>query len=404
MHEPGVGTKLQRAGVAALIGMSCAQPRPAIPSSASSTPPVASAPRVPAEARAVYWREDGALLGLVEVGGRSVVITPELGATAEVEKIPEGYRLHPARATEPVDSPPRMPLPSALRLLAPIGDAGWQLDAGSAGLFAELRNPWARRLGAGLARVELERVDLQGFEAFAQLQHYLHLLRDQPAKELREFVSSVDPEVLKSKGGARGYVAEQLLLQVESLRQGLSNDESSDLERYVTTARAVVYEDGHLWLPGDDGFLFGLAKRRARTDDKLVIRDGALMRIDTSEGKVVGCDLGIMLPEPTENHGRPWAPFAPPAPGKLGAFTYVMFVLQTGPRGSCEQLRAPEFAYPVRHGVHYFRLFADSNARVLGAQLIGYMVSVLYALPGASEGALLSMLRANDEEQSRQAE
>lgn len=396
-------TKLQRAGLAAVIGLGCAQPRPVVLPSTSAAP-ATSSPSVPAEARAVYWREDGALLGLVNVGGRTVLITPELGASTEVEKIPEGYRLEPAHMTEAVEPPPQMPLPRALRLIAPTGEAGWQLDAGSAGLFAELRNPWARRLGAGLARVELERIDVQGFEALAQLQRYLHLLRDQPADELRELVSGIDPQWMTSKGGARAYVAEQLSLQVESLRQGLTSSESAELERYIATAKAVAYEGGSLWLPNDDGFLFGLAKRRAVTDDKLVIRDGALMRIDTSDGKVTGCDLGIMLPEPTENHGRPWAPFTPPAPGKLGAFTYVMFVLQTGPRGSCEQLRAPEFAYPVRHGVYYFRLFADSNARVLGAQLIGYMASVLYARPGASEGELLSMLRANDEEQSRQAE
>ncbi len=400
--EARVIPKLRAASLLSLIALGCAEPRRA-PAVAAGAPPAVAA-SVPDDARAVYFREDGALLGVVDVGGRAVLITPEVAATARVEKIPEGYRLLPAQASAEPDPAPRIPLPERLRLLPPVAGAGWQLDAGSAGLFAELRNPWARRLSAGLERLELERVDLRGFEALAQTRLYLRLLRDQPDAELRELASSIDPEWLKAKGGVRVYLAEQLSLQIESLRPALGNGDASELERYIATAKSAAYEGGSLWLSSDDAYLFDLAKRLTRSDDKLVIRNGALMQIDTSDGKVIGCELGIMLPEPTENHGRPWAPFAAPARGELGAFTYVMFVLQTGDRGSCEQLKAEQFVYPVRHGAHYFRLFADSEARVRGAQLVGYMKSVLYTLPGASEVELTAMLRANDAELSRQAE
>lgn len=137
----------------------------------------------------------------------------------------------------------------------------------------------------------------------------------------------------------------------------------------------------------------------------VVIGPGSLMRVDTKDQKgVAGCDLGILLPEPTENRGRPWAPFKPPAAGKLGAYSYVMFVLQSGPPGSCNQLHQRELAYPVRHGVYYFRLFSNAQAQIRGALFMAYMTTALLAVKGVSNGEIMELVRANSEEVSRQAE
>jgi hypothetical protein len=398
-------TQLYYPLILALLGLGCAGPPRSV--AAKPTTPAAPAPEpaVPADARAVYVKEDGALLGLVAVDGRILLVSPEAAAPTQIEEIVGGYVLRPARSAEPPESAPRIPFPESLRLQPPVGDAGWQLDAGSSGRFAELRDPWAKRLSAGLDSLELVRVDTRAFEALGRLAHYLHLLRDPTPEELAESVSSIDPELVKSKGGVRVVVAEQLMAVLESLRPALSSGELVELERYIETARRVAYDGGELWSPGDDAFLTGRTVRLSRTEDTVAIRDGALMRVDTKEPDgTASCDLGVMLPEPTENHGRPWSPFVPPARGKLGAFTYVMFVLQKGPRGSCEQLGGGAFAYPVLHGVYYLRLFADAQARVQGAQFIGYMASELYVREGTSGPELMAMLRANAEELSHQAE
>lgn len=374
-----------------------------------STVPVPPPPPlgVPIEARAVYNREDRAMLGLVVVGGRTLVVSPEMVAPARVERSSDGYVLHAARLAEAPKYEPRLSIPEVLELKEPqAGDQRWQLDAGVYGSFAQLPDPWATRLSAGLGQLELEHVDLHGFEVLGRIRHYLRLLREQPADGLRDIVSSIDPETVKSKGGVNAYVAEQLWMQLEELQPAARKSELAELERNVETAKGVAYEGRTtLWPPSGDVLLTTLAVRLSHTDAKVTIRDGALMRIDTKDRKgVSGCDLGIMLPEPTENHGHPWAAFTPPAAGKLGAYTHVVFVLQSGLPGSCDELRPSDFAYPVRHGVYYFRLFADAQANVRGALFIGYMGAELYVTHGASENELMAMLRADSEEISHQAE
>jgi hypothetical protein len=374
-----------------------------------SSPRVAQSPPplgLPIEARVVYNRADNAMLGLVEVDGRTLLVSPELVSPARVEKTSAGYLLHAARVAEPLEREPWLPIPEMLELTKPTAaNPRWQLDAGVQGRFAELPDPWAIRLSAGLERLELEHVDLHGFEVLERLRQYAHLLRDQPAKELAEIASGFDPNWIKSKGGVNAYVAEQLWMELEELRPAVAKGEQSLLERYIEIAKAVAHAGGTLWPPNEDAFLAKLAERLAHTDAKVTIRDGALMSVDTKDRKgVPGCDLGIMLPEPTENHGHPWAPFTPPAAGKLGAFTYVMFVVQSGLPATCDHLRPRDFAYPVRHGVYYFRLFSDARANVRGALFIGYMGAELYVIKGASEKELMAMLGANSEEISNQAE
>ena len=344
------------------------------------------------------------MLGLVEVGGRTLLVSPEVVAPLRVEKSSGGYVLHVAPLAEPREL--QLPIPALLELRKPTAsDPRWQLGTDAEGRFVELPDPWAIRVSAGLADLELEHVDLHGFEVLAQIRHYLHLLRDQPAAELQEIASGFDPDWMKAKGGVQTYVAEQLWIQVEELRPAAAKGELAQLEQLVATAKHVAYQGGTLWPPSDDALLAKLAERLTHTAAKVTIRDGALMRVDTKDRKgVPGCDLGIMLPEPTENRGHPWAPFTPPASGKLGAFTYVMFVVQAGLPGTCDQLQPSEFAYPVRHGVYYLRLFSDAQAKVRGALFIGYMGAELYVTKGASEPEVMAMLRANSEEISKQAE
>ena len=376
----------------------------AAPSTRVAQPPPPLA--LPLEARAVYNRAGRALLGLVEVDGRTLLVSPELVAPVRVEKSTDGYVLHAARVGELLEQEPRLQIPEEVALRQPsAGDPRWQLDVGVEGPFTELADPWAIRLSAGLRDLVLEHVDLRAYEVLGRIRHHLHLLRDQPADGLGEIVASLDPEWVKLKGGVNAYVGELLWTELEELRPAAAKTELTRLEHYVETAKGVAYKGGKLWPSNDDIFFAKLAERLAHSDAKVTIRDGALMRIDTKDRKgVPGCDLGIMLPDPSENHGRPWAPFTPPAAGKLGAFTYVMFVVQAGLPGTCDQLRPSEFAYPVRHGVYFFRLLADAQARVRGALFIGYMGAELYVTKGASEQELMAMLRANSEEISNQAE
>lgn len=397
--------------LAAALSAGCAGQPSKAPPVVAALPPLAEAMPlgIPTEALGTYSAEGAPLVGLVDVGGRLFFIWPERAAALEVEKTARGFslRLPAAFPQRPEDgllyNQEDPSLPTSFELLPPSGEQGYRLEA-SWGTLPQLKNPWAERLARGPA-VELEHRDLSGLEKLERIEHSLHLLRDQPADELELIRNSNDPQWLKRKGGVLAYVAEQLWLQVEALQPAATPAELPELLRYVETAKAVAYEKGTLWLPSDDAFLATLADRLTRTKQSAVIGPGSLMRVDTRDPKGgLGCDLGILLPEPTENRARPWAPFEPPAAGKLGAFTYILFVLQSGPPGSCNELRASDQAYPVRHGVYYFNLFSNARAEIRGALFMSYMATALAVVKGASNAELLQLLRANDEEVSRQAE
>ena len=364
---------------------------------------------IPTEALGTYSAEGGPLVGLVDVGGRLFFIWPERAAALKVEKTARGFtlRLPPDFPEVPADghryNQETPGFPTTFELLPPEGQQGFRLEA-TWGTLLQLQNPWAERL-ARIPVTELEYRDLSGLEKLEDIKRSLHVLRDQPADELQQIENSNDPAWLKQRGGALGYVAEQLWLQVEALKPAAAPAELPELQRYIDTAKAVAYEKGTLWLPSDDGFLAALADRLSHTDQRVVLGPGSLMRVDTKDQKgVPGCDLGILLPEPTENRGRPWAPFEPPAAGKLGAFMYAMFVLQSGPPGSCNSLRQTDLAYPVRHGMYYFRLFSNAQAQVRGALFVSYMATALATLKGATNAEMLQLLRANSEAISTQAE
>ncbi|HEX2872964.1 MAG TPA: hypothetical protein VHP33_17000 [Polyangiaceae bacterium] len=397
--------------LAAALSAGCAGQPSNAPPVVAALPPLAEAMPlgIPTEALGTYSVEGAPFVGLVEVGGRLFFIWPERAAPIEVEKAPRGFTLRlPPGLQEPPDDGQRYnqqqaELPTTFELLPPAGEQGFRLEA-SWGTLPQLKNPWAERM-ARSGVVELENRDLSGLEELERIQHSLHLLRDQPVDELDQIRNSNDPESLKRKGGVLAYVAEQLWLQVEALQPAATQSELPELQRYVDTAKAVAYEKGTLWLPSDDAFLAMLADRLTHTEERSVIGPGSLMRVDTKDQKgVLGCDLGILLPEPTENRGRPWAPFEPPAAGRLGAFTYVLFVLQSGPRGSCDTLRSSDQAYPVRHGVYYFKLFSNAQAQIRGALFTSYMVTSLAVVKGATTAEMMQMLGANSEEVSRQAE
>lgn len=364
---------------------------------------------IPTEALGTYSAEAAPLVGLVDVGGRLFFIWPERAAALKVEKTARGFtlRLPPDFPKPPDDGqlynqedPEFSP---TFELLPPNGQQGFRLES-SWGTLPQLKNPWAERLARNPV-TELEYRDLSGLEKLERIEHLLHVLRDQPLDELQRIENSNDPAWLKQKGGALGYVAEQLWSQVDDLRPAAVPDELPELQRYIDTAKAVAYEKGTLWLPSDDGFLAALADRLSHTDQRAVIGPGSLTRLDTKDQKgVPGCDLGILLPEPTENRGRPWAPFEPPAAGKLGAFTYLMFVLQSGPPGSCDSLRQTDLAYPVRHGIYYFHLFSNAQAQIKGALFLSYMATALATLKGATNAEIQQLLRANSEAISTQAE
>lgn len=397
--------------LAAVLSGACAgRPASAPPVVAPQAELVEALPLgIPTEALGTYSAEGAPLIGLVDVGGRLFFIWPERAAPIKVEKTARGFtlRLPPDFPEVPDDgqnyNQESEVFSTTFDLVSLVGEQGFRLET-IWGALPQLKDPWAERM-ARSGVVELEHRDLGGLEKLERIEHSLHLLRDQPQDELDQIKSSNDPESLKRKGGVLAYVAEQLWIQVEALQPAATPAELLELQRYVDTAKAVAYEKGTLWLASDDAFLATLADRLTRTKQSVVIGPGSLMRVDTQDAKGgLGCDLGILLPEPTENRARPWAPFKPPAAGKLGAFTYILFVLQSGPPGSCDKLRASDQAYPVRHGVYYFNLFSNAKAEIRGALFMSYMATSLAVVKGASNAELLQLLRANSEELSRQAE
>jgi hypothetical protein len=137
--------------------------------------------------------------------------------------------------------------------------------------------------------------------------------------------------------------------------------------------------------------------------DTLTIDDGIFVRLESPkpERGQRECVAGMLVHDPTENAERPIDP-APrqPAPGKLGARTYLAIELGE----ECPEKLDKTNTNSSRGLIAGAHLFARSDGQLQGVQLVGYMYSALFAPAGTPPEALKQMLRSVAEEIGHQAE
>lgn len=394
------------------LSLSCiacgAAPAPVSPEPAPAPAPAAPSLAIPAAAFGVYANDERYVLQLVRLDERVLLVSPEIALVVQAKPTSEGFSLStPARPpTADEDGELRYPLPPQISLLAPSsGGTVWKLSAPEIGEFRLRHDPWATRLAGAFDDLELKAIDEPAVDLIDHLQRDLRLIREQPAAELQNISNSNDPEWLASRGGLQGYLAWNLRSTLSDLLPRAQPSEASRVQGHIDAAQRVAERHGVLWPREQDAFLLALAKRSWRTQQTIGFRDGALLRLETiDQQKVAGCDLALIMPDPTQNSRHPWAPFTPPAPGKLGAFLYLGFVVQSGPPGSCTTLRAGESTYPVRHGLYSFVVAADDRAKVVGVMFIAYMAASLFVADDTAIEQLEPLGQAVNDELSRPVE
>lgn len=356
------------------------------------------------EALGAYHGGDGFFVELLELDQRLLLIIPGRRALVmRAQKSASGIDLlGSAELMNAADDEPQ--LPNEFSLVAPAPEhPEWRLES-RVGTLTQRRNPLAVELASNLQGRQLVGVNDDGVQTHAQLQHYLHLLRDEPAKELQDIVNSNDPELLRAQGGVRGYLCNALQSPLDDLQAAATDAELSRLREYAEATREAA-RGGPLWPRSDDAFLFALANRLLLTNNTLAFPEGKLLSLASKdENGAPSCDLAVIIPDPTVNRSHPWLPFARPAQGHIGSFSYIGLVLQSGAPGSCNRLDPSRAMYPVRHGIYFFRLLADSRAKTQGALFVGYMAASLFVAPDIARKDLARAIQAMSEEVSRQAE
>lgn len=134
--------------------------------------------------------------------------------------------------------------------------------------------------------------------------------------------------------------------------------------------------------------------------NRLVLTDGLGAYFDLPDGRgQARCVAGVLMYDPTRNREIPSPPAAEtPKPGEI---TTRSFLLLTRKIDDC---RAPLEPTDRLRGLFGAIVFAAADGRVLGVQLTGYMLSVLYVRPGMSAAAIQQMLASNRAAIERQAE
>jgi hypothetical protein len=388
----GIGARLSALPIALVVGVGAcgAAPRRAAPAVAATQQQPAG---VPLDACGVYL-EDAAhgTAALANIGGRPVLLWDGL-TVIQVKPAASGFTLVLPPVEEGGDE-----RPASLELRPPsAGDDRWTL-----GPWRQWRDPRATSLLQAGGTRRLVRVDDHQIQAIGNIRRTTRLVRERPARDLQELAGSIDPDVLRSRGGVIGVVLQELSSLLDDLAEAVTPAEQARFAGYRRAVEQVSAGNGSLWPPGDDEFLLRLAARRWASRDEVVLRDGALMySLPGDKDSRSECMIGLMIPDPTENHSHPPVLSAAPAPGKLGAVSVSFVVLERGAPGTCRQLPAE---LPGRTSGFPFRLFQDARGRLVGAHFVGYMMSQIFLEPGVSGPELETLLRENDEAISRAAE
>lgn len=134
--------------------------------------------------------------------------------------------------------------------------------------------------------------------------------------------------------------------------------------------------------------------------NRLVLTDGLGAYFDLPDGRgQARCVAGVLMYDPTRNREikNPPAAEAP----KRGAIASRSFLMLTRKIDTC---RAPLEPTDRLHGLLGASVFAAADGRVLGVQLEGYMMSVIYVRPGLSTAEIQQMLASHRAAIERQAE
>jgi hypothetical protein len=351
---------------------------------------------LPLDARGVYLGDDRQdFAALAVVGGRPILISQRGLFPIRLGRAADGLTVRVPPPPEGVD-----PLPPSLSLRAPrAGDDRWTL-----GPWRQWRDARATRLLEAANTRRLERVSDTLISQMAEIRRHTRLARERPAQELQEIGCCIDPKVLRGWGGPLGVVLTELGGLLDSLERAVTPSERGRFAGYRRALAQASRPGARLWPARDDDFLIELAVRLFRSHDEIVIRDGALVSIisrDVSPRR--DCQLGILVPEPTDNRSHPPVLSAAPAPGEIAAVSVLFVALEHGPPDGCTQAPADLPARPLS-GSFPFRLFQDASGRLVGAHVIAYMASTLFVEPGLNGPTLEALLRESDAALSRQAE
>ena len=365
-------------------------------------------PPIPADALGLYVSARGdEVAALVAVEGRLLYIARAGALEVTARRAPTGYELvmlpasaAPAKAAgdddDDDDDQPKLPLPHRLTLLAPkTSDARWRLAP--APFLVQLRDPLAARITSRVERHELRAVDEKLLRARENLRTYTRLVREQPAKELADRVSGIDPSTLPLLGGPVGSVVRSLSFELDELAEAVAPGEAARFAAYRRALERVTKDRTAMWPPRDDAFLLQLAARRWPTAEAFVLRGGSVMSLKVAghpgfDGGANQCRLGVLVPDPSLNHSLPFAPFKAPAPGKLAYFPYVFEVLVNGREHACDGPIAVRPFHAIKRGTLLLQLIGDSEGRVVGALFAGYMSAGFFVAPDTSLDALDAFL------------
>ncbi len=354
---------------------------------------------IPADALGLYVSANGdEVAALVAIDGRLLYIARAGALEVTARRAPTGYDLVilsasavPAKAAgddDGADGQPKLPLPRRLTLLAPKGgDARWRMAP--APFLVQLRDPLAARIAARGTRHELRAVDEKLMRARQKLRKYTRLLREQPAKELADEVSGIDPSTLPLLGGPVGLVVRSLSFELDELAETVAPGEAANFAAYRRALERVVKDRTAMWPPRDDAFLLQLAARRWPTTEAFVLRGGSVMSLKVAghpgfDGGTSQCRLGVLVPDPSWNHSLPFAPFKTPPPGKLAYFPYVLEVLVNGDKRACDGPIDVRPFHAIQRGTLLLQLIGDADGRVVGALVAGYMSGGFFVAPDAS--------------------
>ena len=364
-------------------------------------------PPILADALGLYVSAKGdELAALVAVEGRLLYIARAGALEVTARRAPTGYELvmlpasaAPAKAAgddDDEDDQPKLPLPRRLTLLAPkSGDARWRMAP--APFLVQLRDPLAARITSRSERRELRAVDEKVLRARENLRTYTRLVREQPAKELADRVSGIDPSTLPLLGGPLGSVVSSLSYELDELAEAVTPGEAARFAAYRRALERVAKDRTAMWPPRDDAFLLQLAARRWPTAEAFVLRGGSVMSLKVAghpgfDGGANQCRLGVLVPDPSLNHSLPFAPFKAPAPGKLAYFPYVFEVLVNGREHACDGPIAVRPFHAIKRGTLLLQLIGDSEGRVVGALFAGYMSGGFFLAPDTSLDAFEAFL------------
>ncbi len=147
-----------------------------------------------------------------------------------------------------------------------------------------------------------------------------------------------------------------------------------------------------------------LLASRWPSNDLLSIEDGFRARLERrDEGPRVGSTCGFALPLAAVDAEK--SPILAPLAGQLARVTSFFWALPAGASDAgCELTLDPKRFYRPGRGSFTFREFADTDAAIAGAQLVGYLSSELFVAGGRSAADLAAMTEENSSERSHQAE